>query len=68
MLAQRNIEQLVTEIDRLYLVLVKTNYSPAETAKTVNSILLTQGTTSMELWQAWDEWFSAHRGRKNDSE
>ena len=65
MLAQGSIEELVTEINRLCLVLVKTNHSPAETAKTINSILLSQGITSKELSEAWDEWYLKNGGKKN---
>lgn len=62
-MAQKGTADLATEIDKLYLVLVKTNHSPAETAITINSILLSQGITSKELGEAWNKWFAVRNGR-----
>jgi hypothetical protein len=59
--------ELASRIASLYAGLKGVNsYSPAIIAKTINSILLNEGVTSKELGEAWDEWFSAHRDRKND--
>ena len=66
MLAQENTIDLVGEINKLYLALIKTNHSPTETARTINSILLNQGVPRQELSQAWDEWYLKNGGSKKD--
>lgn len=66
MQAQRKTVDLVREINRLYLALGKTNHSPAETATTINSILLNEGFTKQELSQAWDKWYAMHGGKEKE--